>query len=230
MNKQDENTLKMLKALLSFLEENKTIWQNSEPFSAAVAALKSMVEEIDYLRGITGIDLSGRVDEKNTFRKAVQEGTLALASQIYAMAAAKKDKVLMKEVNFSKSDLDSQRDDELVATCITIIAIARANLTDIAKYNITETGLVALEEQNADYNASITSPRKSVSNRKVQNERLQALIADTKTLLKDQLNRMAINYAKTEPIFYAAYMNTKSVVNYGTRYEKPVAETKAVKP
>lgn len=221
MNKQDENKLVMMKALLSFLKLNRTIWEGSVPFAAAVEELETLILEIESLRQSTDVDQSGQVAEKRTLKSNLVNKNFEIISQVYAMACKTKDQVLQAKIGFSKSELEGQRDGELVSTTNMVIELAGSILEKLVAYDITAAELEALGEIKVRYENSLSAPRLSVSERKVNNGKLKGLMMrNSKEVLNDQLQRLMVRYQTNNPDFYAGYLNASKVVDYGIRHEK----------
>ncbi|HCY39798.1 MAG TPA: hypothetical protein DHV48_00300 [Prolixibacteraceae bacterium] len=223
MNKQDENKLVMMKALLSFLKQNQAIWQNLQPFVAAVNELENSIAAIEAIRQSTDVDQSGLVTEKKTLRTNLANRSFEVASQIYAMACKTKDMVLQAKVNFPKSELEGQRDGELASTSKTIVGLGWTYLQALIPYGITDVELNSLSALILAYENSLPTARISVSERKANNEKLKGLFVSSKLILKDQINRMMVRYQSSNPDFYAGYLSASKVVDYGIRHEKPLA-------
>ena len=221
MNKQDENKLVMMKALLSFLKLNRAIWENSVSFTAAVQELENLILGIESLRQSTDVDQSGQVAEKKTLKANLVDTNFEIISQIYAMACKTKDQVLQRKIGFSKSDLEGQRDGELVSTTNMVIELAGSILESLVTYEITPAELVLLGEIKERYENSLSAPRLSVTDRKANNKKLKELMSNSKSVLNDQLKRLMVRYKSTNPDFYNRFMAISKVVDYGLRHDKP---------
>ena len=221
MNKQDENKLVMMKALLSFLKLNRAIWENSVSFTEAVQELENVILGIESIRQSTDVDQSGQVAEKRTLKANLVNKDFEIVSQIFAMACKTKNQVLQGKIGFTKSDLEGQRDGELVSTTNMIIELASAILEDLVTYDVTAAELKLLMEIKEKYENSLSAPRLSVTERKANNKKLKELMSSSNTLLNDQLKRLVVRYQSTNPDFYNRYLATSKVVDYGLRHEKP---------
>lgn len=221
MNKQDENKLVMMKALLSFLKLNRSIWENSVPFAAAVEELEMLIVEIESLRQSTDVDQSGQVAEKKTLKANLVNKNFEITSQVYAMACKTKDQILQRKIGFSKSDLEGQRDGELVSTTNMVIELASSILESLETYDVTAAELELLGEIKERYENSLSAPRLSVTDRKANNGKLKELMSNSTALLNDQLKRMMVRYQSTNPDFYNRFVATSKVVDYGLRHDKP---------
>jgi hypothetical protein len=221
MNKQDENKLVMMKALLSFLKLNRAIWEGSAPFAAAVEELEILILGIESLRQSTDVDQSGQVAEKRTLKVNLVNKNFEIVSQIFAMACKTKNQVLQARIGFSKSELEGQRDGELVSTTNMVLELASSILEDLVTYDVTAAELEVLGEIKERYENSLSVPRLSVTDRKANNAKLKELMGNSKTLLNDQLKRLMVRYQSTNPDFYNRYLATSKVVDYGLRHDKP---------
>jgi hypothetical protein len=219
MNKQNENTLVMLKALLSFLKLNQAIWQNSQPYQEAVAELERLIAEIEQTQQITELDQSGLSKRKKALKAKLVDLALDLASQIYALASKMQDQVLQKQVKFTKSDLEGQRESELANTSKIFLGLGQTHAVALLAYGIDDAYLASFDELITSYKNSLPDRRLSVTERKTNNEKLKTLFAQAKQLLKNQLNPMTLRFKESYPDFYNGYLNTSKVVDYGVRYE-----------
>lgn len=223
MNKQDENKLVMMRALLSFLRLNQTIWQGAQPFVSAVNELENLNTAIELIRQSTDLDQSGLAAEKKTLKTNLVNRHFELASQIYAMACQTKDSVLQAKVNYPKSELEGKRDGELATSSKTLVGLGRTHLQLLIPYGVTDSEINNFEQLILSYESSLPTTRISVSERKANNEKLKALFASAKQVLNDQIKRMMVRFETTAPDFYAGYLNASKVVDYGIRHEKQVA-------
>jgi len=224
MTKQQKNKLVMMKSLLSYLRLNRAIWENSVPFVAAVNELENLIASIESTWRSTDVDQSGLVAEKRNLKANLVNSVFAISSQMYAMASKTKDLVLQGKVKFSKSELESMRDGELPTAAKTISDLARILLKELASYDVTAAGLDALDELTNHYNASLSVPRNSVSERAANNIKLKGLFTVSNDLLNKQLKPQMIRYEISNPEFYLGYLNASKIVDYGTRHEKPEEE------
>ena len=224
MNKQDENKLVMMKALLSFLKLNQTVWQNSAPVSEAVTTLEGLIDAIELLRQSTGLNQSGLVAEKKTLKANMVAKFHQTASVLFALGSKTKNQVLQAKVNFAKSELEMQRDGQLASTCRNIAEIARINQAILATYGIDENELAQMDQLIDRYEACLPSTRISVIGRKANNAKLKEHFGEAKILLNDQLKRLMTRYEQSDPLFYANFLDGLKVVDYGIRHEKPEEE------
>jgi len=220
MNKRFENKMVMLRALLTLLKANQSLWIDSPPLVNAVNQIENLIAVIEATLLITGKKYSGMVTEKTKLQKLLIIKTFELTSMLLAMASSTENDVLMEKVNFPISELQRQRDGELASTCKGIALLTHENMPALVGYPISEPELVSYQQQITQYEVGLPNHRVSVSERKAANAKLKDLIKLTDDVLNKQVDRLMIRFVTLHPDFYAAYHNTRKVVDYGTRYEK----------
>ena len=89
MNKQNENKLVMMKALLSFLKQNESVWQDSAPIVEAVGNLEELIAVIELTRRNADMNQSGLVALKKTLKANVGKMGFLFQSQLFALASAR---------------------------------------------------------------------------------------------------------------------------------------------
>jgi len=222
MDKRFENKMIMLKAILSLLKQNETIWNASEPLVTAINELEGLIAQIEAIQQLTGEDNSGLSTTKKLQKDALVKRAFELASILFAMATRNKDQVLLAKVDFPISELQHLRDGELASKCKNILDLGRANLPQISGYGTSEEKLNMLDEQIVQYKISLPARRISVSELKAANQKLKEMLKQATDLVTDQIDRMLLQFESGMPDFYNAYLNARKVVDYGTRHEKPV--------
>lgn len=219
MLKRLENKLMMLNTVLSFLKQNRSLWEASVVMLELITNLESLIGEIESLRLITESNLTGITAEKNNQQEELIDKAYELFSMLYAMASLAGNKVLQAKVDYSESELQNIRGGDLRATCAAILAIVKENLTALERFEITEVDATGLEALIASFGENIPAYRVSVTERKAANEKMKELFLKADGLLNEQVDRMMVRYKNTSPEAYAAYTNARSVVHYGTRHE-----------
>ena len=230
MDKRLENKLMMLRALISFLNQNADKWSGNGPLSQVIVELKNLINQIVATRKLVNTDQSGIVQQKSSIQEDLVDITFALASVLYAMAVRTGNQVLQQKVNMNRSDLVRLRDGELASTAQTVLDLLLEYMTSLTEYGITPYDATNLETKLNDYESSLPVNRVTVLERKTANKKIKELFTTANKLLTEQLDRMMTRFEKSEPDFYTSYRNARKVVAYGTRYEKPPVSEPTVQP
>lgn len=222
MEKKDQNKLVMMKALVGYFKLNFAIWTTSIPFNEAVISLDQLALTINEIWKKTKLDQSGLIIRKNGQRQELVDDAFDVASQVFAYASKTSNTFLQGNVNFQISGFEGQRDNELTITSRTILDLATENRDGILPYGIDQNRLDNLDRRIILYEDSLPVSRVSVSERKALNAQQKELFGFANILLKDQIKRMMNHYAKSDPVFYAGYLNASMIIDYGTRHEELV--------
>ncbi len=219
MLKRLENKLMMLNIVLSFLKQNRSLWEASPVIVELISNMENLISEIESLRLLTESNLTGITAEKNKQQEELIDKAYELSSVLYAMASLADNKVLKAKVDYTESELQNIRGGDLLATCTAVVAIVKENLTALERFEITEDDASDLENLIASFAENIPAYRVSVTERKAANKKMKELFLKANNLLNEQVDRMIVRYKNTSPNAYAAYTNARSIVHYGIRHE-----------
>lgn len=220
MQKRLENKLTMLKAVLSFLKQNRSMWENSPVMVELVNKLEVLIGEIESIRLVIDNDITGITAEKMAQQLALTDKSYELSSILYAMASSTENRILQGKVDYSETDLQKTRGGDLISTSVSIAELVRENLPALVPYSLTEADVIRFEELIDNYTKNLPTHRVSVAERKSAIERLKEAFSKVDTLINEQLDRMMVRYRNTMPDLYATYINARMIVNYGIRHEK----------
>lgn len=220
MEKKVENKLTMLKAVLSLLNQNQSLWQDAVPLVNTINQIGSKMEHMEELRQFTSVSRTGIVTAKHNLKNDLIEQAFALASTLTAFAAQSNDPVMQAKVDFPISDLRSLRDSELASACRNILQLAQQLGEALLNYGVTAAQLESLGTAINTYEQQLPSHRVTIAERKAANDKLKELMNETMQIVSEQLDRLMIRFKVPNAEMYAAYLNARKIVDYGTRYEK----------
>jgi hypothetical protein len=221
MLKRLANKLMMFEAVQSHLNTNKSVWTSVPAMVETINDFESLLAEIETCWKLTSENKKGITLQKAAQQALVIEHTYELSSLLYAMASKKNDAILAAKVDFTETDLLKKRDGNLVTTCLNMVEIATEHLAELIDYQVSGDELMVLKEEIKSFADNLTTGRVSVSERKAANAKLKDLFVQVDALLKKQLDRLMVRFRENEPEFYTAYQNTRRIINYGVRHEKP---------
>jgi hypothetical protein len=228
MKKIFENWLAMYKAVLTVLEKFIAVWQSSNSFTDSVNRFKTQKTAIDLLRGKAESGSKGVTEQKEIFHNKLVEQTNSIVMVLMAFFTKTNNTASFHKVKISKTELERFRENKLIAVAKNALETARANLTAMVDYQITETILTELETTLTTFEQLSTAPRTTIGERKVALQDMAGLFKEANQILIAQLDLMIVPYEKTNPDFYKEYMNARKVVQYGIRHEK--GDDKGAKP
>lgn len=224
MEKKTENRLIMLKATLRLMEQNRPTWQETIPLVNAINQTGGLLDEIESIKETVSQNNSGLVIEKENRKEALIATDFELLSTLAAYASQVGDPILQQKADYPISHFQNMRNNELVTNSRSLATLLTEKLPNLGSYGVTVEKIEALKDQIDQYEATLPDVRVTVSERKAANEKIKEL---TKTALKitdEQTDRLMVMFKQSHPDFYNAYLNTRKVVDYGTRYEKDEPE------
>ena len=209
----------MIMATVSVLNKFRSEWENIPVLTTIMNELIAHRGQIDELRSITEIDMTGATRDKNVLEDNLVQSVYTIASGLTVIANRMGNNELAEKVDFTISELEKSRDAELISTCNNVVSLARENIDLLTECNLGEANIAELEELLTQMRSSIIQPRVSVAERKAANERLEEEIDRVVKILDEQVDLLMIRFKLSNPGFFAEYMNARHIVAYGVRHE-----------
>jgi len=145
------------------------------------------------------------------------QATVEIAAAVFAYASKINDNELKQKVNYTPSDLRNSRDTILKDICQTIHNEANAVVANLADYGKTPADLAQQQQEIDDFAAILAKPRTAIGTRATATTRLVALFQQGDDLLKNQLDKLMVNYQTSEPKFHNQYQNARIIIDLGRR-------------
>lgn len=213
MTSKQEAKLNMYHAVINYCDDNAAITATVPAFGTAFSAFENKVEAIEETAQLEAQVITGITIDKKVLRTSLTEQASGIAAVVYAYASGISNNTLKEEVNFSKSDLAVLRDDQLTPTVRNIHIKATDNLAALATYGITAPTLDAFDDLIDDYAAAVPTPRNAAAQRKAYATALKNHFKDADSILKDQLDKLAVQFKSTNPDFYNTYKNNRIIID-----------------
>lgn len=216
MNSKQEAKLNMYDAVLTHCENNSAIVATVPAFQTAVDAFEDIVDDLRNAAQNELQAISGYTQDKTQQRADLIELTLDVAGAIHAYATSVDNLVLKEQVKLVYSDLNRLKDELLGPACTNILDAANNNAAAIVPFGVTAAKITALDDAIEDYLSAVPAHRNAVSNRSSVGEQIKQLFKDGDALLKNQLDKLALQFKATEPNFYNSYRNNRIILDAAT--------------
>ena len=216
MTAKQEAKLNMYHAVVTFCDDNTAIVTTVPAFETALTAAKTKLAAIVTTAQLEAQVIAGIAMDKEQLRSNLCQQARDMASVVFAYASSINNNELKEQVNFSFTDLRRLRDDQLAPVAQNIYNAANDNLVALATYGITAPILTTYQDSIDDYQAVVPGPRNATSLRATYKANLKTLFADTDTILKLQMDKIAVQFKTTNPDFYNTYVNNRIIVDAGT--------------
>ncbi|CAN5593276.1 hypothetical protein BH10ACI1_BH10ACI1_26560 [soil metagenome] len=221
MNATQEARLNMQRVVEEHLDENTTIIAAVPAFVTAFNKFKGFNAQIPTAVGAQETPRTGIAKDKSTSKRELVETALKLCKPARAYAADFGDNTLRDEMDYSFSDLNRLRDDQIAPRCQIIHNRAQENRAALADYGITAEKLADLQTKIDSYLAETTKPRTARADRSVKTDDLTELFRESKKVL-EQMDDLIDNFAEEFPEFVKKYKKLRKT-------DKPPSRTTQLK-
>lgn len=216
MEAKQEAKLTMCRAVEQHCDNNSAIIGLIAAFLTAFNVFKAKIAEIMNATQLADLSLQGITADKSNRKQNLAQMATDIAGIIYAYAVAIGNLTLKQEMNITFSKLIQTRDDQLAPRCQNIHDKGIENLAQLGEYGIKDGNLSALQTAIDEYQAATPKPRTAVSQRKTHNANLRRLFKETDAILKDQMDRLVVNFRTSNPDFVAQYFSNRQIIDPAT--------------
>lgn len=226
MNRNSENRLNAVEAVLLILADNVVVWSVIAALSGLVDLLKAKLQLVRDLRQIQEADTTGI-----TARKKVLKGTLItkaekVAKGTKALAVATDNQVLLARTDYTHSDLTHASDNELADITRLVYETALPLKTELADYLVTEADIELVSTLQQQFLLAIPGKRGAVAVSAQATQDIEKVMKEIGVLLKEKIDVLVATLEPANPAFYEQYRNARTIVDLGGRHEKPEEEGK----
>ena len=221
MDRKQENIRTMFEKTTKFLDDNNPVWSGTPPFAEAVTRVKAGIDAIDAASDAQQKPTTGLTVDKAQLRSDLEEKTLKIADQLAALAAKNQKGDLAAQVRVTRSSLDQLGDLDLEQTAERIGLLANLNFGALADYGILPADVTALDTARTAFVKTKAVPREAAAQRKTQNESLSQLIANVRSIFRNEIDKMMSHFKKSNPDFYRGYIAMRVVVDRAAPAKPP---------
>jgi Carboxypeptidase regulatory-like domain len=213
MNATQESKLNMFRATQKHCNDNPAIVATIKAFQTAAGTLNTTIASIIATAQQEDLITKGITIDKAEAKKTLCQLASDIAAPIVAYAAATKNNKLLKEVNFTHSDLIRTKDDQLAPRCKNIYDAAKANEAALKDYGITAATADTLLTTINDYQAKVPDPRNAAAQKATVRANLKNLIKEAEQILKLQMDKTVLGFKTSNPDFVKTYKSNRIIID-----------------
>jgi hypothetical protein len=213
--------LNMFTAVAAVIDNHRSEWENipvfkqqAETFAALIVAIRKKSDERATLT------VQAASGEKAEAENAMVEYAVMAARVLNVYAQDTANHTLMQRTGVSKDSFYKATDNASLELARGIAAMMREHAAALAAYGLGAATAGELDSLIAAFEADIAKPRQVLNIRKAKSETLQALFAETKSLIIDRTDKMMALFKTIAPVFYAEYFNARQYINTAARTKK----------
>lgn len=218
MTAREESKLNMYDAVVTFgtVPANATIIFTVPAFDALFTILKA---KLSTLKGIVAFEnqvITGIATDKKVLKVTLCDMACNIAAVVSAYAVSINNNELKEAMSLQPSECKATEDGEVEGKCQNIHDGANAHIAALATYGITAGMLSTLQDTIDDYAAKVAGPRNAISNRAAKKTARKNLFKEIDSLLKTQMDKIAVQFKAANIGFYNEYFQNRILVDAPT--------------
>jgi hypothetical protein len=213
MNADQQNKLAMYLAVKAICDAAQAIWTPLAAFATHYTAFLAKTGLIQQLAAAQAADRTGAARDKAGIQETLADAVLTIGGALTAYATVKGDQTLKEKVDLSRYAFLRQRDVEMAGTADLIHSEASSRLALLAPYGVTQLLLDDLDDKIDAYSAIAEAPRAGIAGRKTLTTQLEQEFRKADVILRDILDRLALQFKTTAPTFHSDYTNARIIID-----------------
>ncbi len=211
MDARDENRFSSLLKIQLFLNANLASFIDVPQIGNEKLVLDGYIQGIIINNGIAMNDTTGAREGKADARLAMTESTMRVARGLKALAVDLGDKLLLRGVDLTKSELNKMRDTEVHHACQLLLDTATPHTVALAGYRILPAHFTVLTTNITTYFATIAQPGKETDMKVIANHNVQEFLASSFTMLKTKMDVYMDLYLEDFPDLIEEYYLARAI-------------------
>jgi hypothetical protein len=213
MNKAQENKLKMYLAVQKYLENNADKTNTLPNYAETFAQYKNLIQEIQNNKTNQEVNKVGLAKNKNNLKATLAQATYLMSNKVKAFATFNNQTVLLHQVSYSKSELQTSADNTLIDKAKIVLEKVIENLVALNDYKVSQEQVNQLQESLNSFTATVSDPRLGTITKKGVTTDLRDAFDTINALLKDKLDALINLLEEEETTFFKGYKNVRMIVD-----------------
>lgn len=216
MKNTNSNRVNMVNSTVLFCENNTGATSGIPLFTNVLGDVKAKMVLVNGLNQIADGSTKGVTLDTKLLRGAMVNLAFKCANGTLAYANSIGNNTLKALVNFTMSDFERAKKEDVDDMCQTVHDAAAANAAAIAGYGVLGTDITDLQVAIDLYRVSSQSPRQAIVTRSVAKRQVSDLIREViDDLLVGQLDKMVNTLKMVNGAFWSGYFQAREVVDLG---------------
>ncbi|ADQ79049.1 hypothetical protein Palpr_0899 [Paludibacter propionicigenes WB4] len=182
-------------------------------FSTGINRFETIVNQIDTVSTEQAKSIKGITDGKNSVMGLVADYLVDVAGAIHSYAENTNNLALQDRVNYKESAISKMAQPDLIkAAAIVIEEADKLGLGALSNEGITPVEMDEFRTAFNQFKEVSSDPREAIIDRSNYTQQLADLFADASKLKKTTLDRLATQFKRKAPEFYAKYKAASMVI------------------
>jgi len=217
MTRRQSNKRTMFLDVQTFLAIRAAIMNSVVNYSTYSVDYNTNLAKLCGLYELQQYDASGNTDEKRAAREKLTPFILEGSSRLMALSVATSNLILVKEVDYSISDLREMDENSFVDAALAVKDRIQANLVALASYGSNATTQANFQAAITAYTLAARKPATAQTSQKVTTEKIEEAIVQVEIALY-KIDSLVNMLRFQQPDFYKEYWFTRRIGKKGIRY------------
>jgi len=192
-------------------ESSPEITGSVPAFASGIATLKANNAAIRSLGVKQESTSSGVTTNKRNAVTSLIDWTVEVAGAVHSYAVGKSDNNLIEQSDIKVNDIAHIKLSNIITKAQLVINLAKSvPIDELTKHGITALEITELENALELSKGLKSSTKDATIDRSGYTEQIAAIYADSQYLLSNSLDRIALQFKRREPAFYARYRTARS--------------------
>jgi hypothetical protein len=202
-------------------ESSPEITGSIPAFATGIAKLKANNAAIRNLKINQESNSKGVTTNKRNAVTSLIDWTIEIAGAVHSYAIGKNDNNLIAQSDITINDVIHIKTLNLITKAQSVLNLVIAiPIADLSQYGITDTEITEFEKALELVDGLKSSTREVTIDRSDYTEQIGTIHADSQELLTNTLDRIALQFKRREPAFYARYKAARSASVAAARKKK----------
>jgi len=181
-------------------------------FATGINRLETISNQIDVISVQQAKNITGVTDDKNAVMEDVIDYMIELSGAVHSYAVSTNNQTLKAKVNYKESTIERMSQPDLITAAAIVIEEADKIGPALANEGISTTELNEFRTAFDKFKETSSEPREAIIDRTGYTQQLADLFSEASDLKKNTLDRLAIQFKRKAPEFYAKYKSASMVI------------------
>ena len=221
MNKKQDQKATMIDNSLAVLARNLTTLNPVVNFTTYFTELNANASKMRGLTGLQQLKINGNSEDKKQMKAKLIPFIIEGCNRLTALSVASSNNVLMKEIDFPRSELKKKSGTKLKDAAQAVFDRIQTNLAAMAPYGANATTQAAFQAAINAFVVAARKPKVARNLQKVTTQRVDESIrqaGNSLTKIDSLINMLILQ----QPDLYEEYWSARKLEKVGTRYASVV--------
>ena len=195
------------------MDANTSLWNGIPVFVTVKNQYDELIQRVMDVNEKTNPNSKAVTADKEKLRLSLTDKVVVISGILQAYAAFNDNTVLLGKVKITKSDVYNARETEVEKIVSPVLKEARALVSELADFMLTDEMITEVETSLDDFKAQIGQPRTVRNQAFAAMTLLDELFEATNNLVKNKLDKLMIRFEITNTEFYSEYKRARTIVD-----------------